>query len=436
MNSRQQCQRGVTQAPNRLRILALVLFGATLAGGPALASGDELIALRESIERLQLNFEAAELRHREDLRRLREQISASRIVVEPPENEKRPKGFVSAKNWDFQLGGELEFEFVDIENGVGVNDPDPHFKIDQLYLYPKVSYGENILFSSDIVIGSSGALIEEAWARFYNLPGGSWLEVGLNDLFIANVPRKTEAEILIETAFYRDDDMGLTLGGEPNDWLYWRASLTNGLKLSSKAPGEDNSFRLIHDDRNPSSGNDQLMLGLGVGFKLDIGEMGKLDVLPFIYDGALSRSDLSFLQNLPGYGGSMNSDKKRHGVNLLYGHRNFAFLGQYLAAEDGDLERTGWFIQPSFKFKRTTRDSAIGGFEFVYRYSDLEVDLANVSGVANDTLTWDRQQHIFAVITDVYKSTKVKLEYFKNEEDTGAQNVDNDEILVQFEVKF
>lgn len=345
-------------------------------------------------------------------------------------------GFMSPKNWHFDFGGELEFEFVQTEDEDGAlgrtDEPDPHFQIDQLYLYPKIKYKDYALFSADIDITGTDAFIEEAWARFFALPYNTWVEVGLNDQFIANIDRKSEAEILIETAFYRDDDMGVTIGGEPLDWLYWKASATNGLELATKEPSEDNSFQIIHDNRNPSNANDQLMFAAGVGFKPDLGRYGKIDILPYYYNGSLSNDDVAFLQAIPGYGTSTDDDKTRYGFNVRYDIAKFTLIGQLLEASDGTLDRTGWFAQPSYLIPVAGRNW-FNAYELFYRYNNLEVDLPNV---VSNSLTWDREQHVFALLVDIFQNTKLKLEYYVNEEDTGGPDVDNNEFMTQVEVKW
>lgn len=66
----------------------------------------------------------------------------------------------------------------------------------------------------------------------------------------------------------------------------------------------------------------------------------------------------------------------------------------------------------------------------------ITTSMWNISNVFTDTLTWDREQHIVALITDVYKNIKLKTEYFMNEEKTGASRLANNEFLTHLEIKF
>lgn len=356
-------------------------------------------------------------------------------------------GFTSPKKWHFDLGGELEFEFVDTESGsniansaspstvlTNVAKPNAHFQIDQLYLYPKVTYKDMALFSADIAVKTSSTIIEEAWVRFFSTPR-TYVEAGLNDQTIANVPRKTETEILIESVFYRDDDLGLRLGGKPADWLYWEVSVTNGNTLKgNRQVSEDPSFFMIADRKNLSNAADRPYMGVAVGFKPNLGAMGKVDILPFYYNGVLTDADVIFLQGIPGYTGSINDDEKtRYGSNFNYYFADLSFLAQILFAEDGALERRGWFVQPSYRIYENASWKWFSAYELLYRYSDLELDLPEV---VTNSLTWDRQQHVLAMLVKVFSNTTLKIEYNINEEDTGGADVDNDEFLTQLEVKW
>ena len=393
---------------------------------------DQIKVMQKQMQEMQEQIEKlkAEKKTQPDMpEELEERVTALEEKSEQP----FPAGLASLKGAKFELGGELELEFVATERDTQTAKPNPHFQIDTFYLYPKVTWEDyNLVLSGDIAIKTETAFMEEVWARFSGLPGNSWIEPGLNDMFIANIERKTEAEILIETAFYRSDDMGIQLGGEPLDWLYWCTSITNGLKLGTKGPSEDSGYPIIFDERNTSNANKRLMFGVGLGAKYELGNVGKIDVLPFYYNGALSDADIAFLQGISGYGTSTDDEKIRYGANVRYDIGNFTLIGQYMEGEDGSLDRTGWFVQPSYLIE-VSGWNRFNAYELVYRFNDLKVDLPNDPA---DSLTWDRQQHVFALITDIYKNIKLKTEYYVNDEDTGADDVKNDEFLVQLEAKF
>lgn len=411
----------------------------------------EMTELREQIEQLSQTKKQPEVKE-SPMTKLRDaedffdQLQKMEREVKAPPT-KDGTGFTSINKWQVDLGGELELEFVKAEDGIGVAEPDAHFQIDQLYLYPTAKFNNTAFFSADIAIKASDTqtgLLEEAWAKYFFEPANTYVEAGLNDLFIANIQRKTETEILIESAFYRDDDLGVRVGGKPLDWLYWEASATNGFQLGTRVASEDSSFPLIADRRNTSNAADRLNLGLTVGFNPDLGRYGKINILPFYYNDVLSEADMKFLQAIPGYGKTNTANKKqRYGVNLRYDYSDFTIMGQYLVAEDGALNRTGWFVQPSYLLYKNPNWQWFSTYELVYRYNDLDVDLPHIvdaatCGLPNDircgSLTWDRQQHVLALLVNLIDRTSLKFEYIVNNENTGGAEVDNNEFLIQAEV--
>ncbi|GJL77818.1 MAG: hypothetical protein NPINA01_08070 [Nitrospinaceae bacterium] len=425
-----------------------LLFFSLLTFTPVIASaGGEVDELKELLKKM-------EDRHQKEMSEIRKQIEA--ITRKEKQKRNHPSrdlkdrvdklekqverthpetGFTSPKKWHFDLGGELEFEFVDTEAGAGVAKPNAHFQIDQLYLYPKVRYKDMALFSADIAMKTSGSsIIEEAWVRFFSTPK-TYVEAGLNDITIANVPRKTETEILIESVFYRDDDMGLRFGGKPYDWLYYEVSVTNGfVLLGNRQVSEDPSFFMLADRKNLSNAADRPYTGIAVGFRPHIGPYGKVDILPFYYNGVLTDADVTLLQGIPGYTGSINDDEKqRYGFNFKYNYSDLSFLAQLLFAEDGALERRGWFVQPSYRIYENASWQWFKAYELLYRYSDLRLDLPEI---VSNTLTWDRYQHVVALLVSVFDYTTLKFEYNFNGENTGGAEVDNDEFLTQLEVKW
>lgn len=412
----------------------------------------EMAELRKQIEQLSQKKQPAvkkspiaKLSEAEDFFDQLQKLERSAKTIKKPVEE---TGFTSSKGWQFDLYGELELEFVDTENGIGVAEPDPHFQIDQLYLYPTARYKDLALFSADIAIKPTDqqtGLLEEAWVKYYGIPFGTYAEAGLNDLFLANIQRKTETEILIENAFYRDDALGVRVGGKPLAWFYWEVSATNDFQLGTRFASEDSSFPLIADRRNVGKASGRLNLGVNAGFNPNLGQYGKIDFMPFYYNSKLSDEDLTFLKAIPGYDKTKTANsKERYGFNLRYDYADFTVMGQYLKAKDGTLNRTGWFVQPSYVLYKNSNWQWFNSYELVYRYNDLTVDLPHIFGASAicdkqlgircDSLTWDRQQHVLGLLVGLIDKTSLKFEYIINNENTGGPEVDNNEFLIQAEV--
>lgn len=351
------------------------------------------------------------------------------------EEKVEEKGFLSAKGVDFQLAGELEYEFVD--TGGDGSDDNPHFQLDKLVLQPKLKIGDNFEFDAQLYFVEDGTAtnLNEFHAKYTGLPLDSWVDAGLYERWVkGHHGRKTEAYSLLGTAFYRDDALTLTLGGDL-DPIYWMLSVGNGYEINRKQVAEDtaNNNDILHDNYATSGLSNRLEYGINLGLKRDFKGAGNVDIMGFYYDDQLSSTDISTLKsNLLGYT-SNNDTKTRVGAGIKYKLGNATLYGAYIDAEDGALDRDTWVVDASYHFKFNTDRKFFTGIEPVISYSDYNVDFTKATG---SPLGWDREKWIFASIIDFYKNTKLKLEYYINTEDTGGEEVDNDEFLAQLEVKF
>lgn len=351
------------------------------------------------------------------------------------EEKVEEKGFLSAKGADFQLAGELEYEFVD--TGGDGSDDDPHFQLDKVVLQPKLKIGDNLEFDAQLYFVESGTAtnLNEFHAKYKGLPLDLWVDAGLYERWIKGQHgRKTEGYSLLGTAFYRDDALTLTLGGDL-DPIYWMLSVGNGYEINRKQVAEDtaNNNDILHDNYAASGLSDRLEYGINLGLKRDLKGAGNVDIMGFYYNDKLSSADITTLQNnLSGYT-SNDDDKKRLGAGVKYRLGNATLYGAYIDAEDGALDRDTWVVDASYHFKFNTKRRWFTGVEPVISYSEYNVDSTKATG---SPLGWDREKWIFASIIDFYKNTKLKLEYYINDEDTGGEEVDNDEFLAQLEVKF
>ncbi len=350
---------------------------------------------------------------------------------------------ISLRDAKFEIGGELELEIIDSQSngrdfdpgGPGQltekNNPNPRMSIDKIVITPRVHVTENILFQADIQFSPDKTVkLDEVWVKFSNLPFNSWVRLGQEDMFI-QVSRKTESYPILGYAFWQDEDLGLFAGGRTGSF-YWRFSATNGRRLRDRRASEDNVYAITTDDDDNGENNANKQIGFGLGLNHDFKEGHNIDILPFWYTADLSDEDISYLETISGYGTSTrNKDQSRYGVNLNYTLGAFNFFAQYMGAEDGLMDRDGWYVQPSYKQKLGM--NRLRSVEFLLRYEQYNVDLVLNP---NDSRTWDRQTTTLAIISEVVKGFKIKTEYYINGEDTGGADVDNNELLVQAEVKF
>ncbi len=342
---------------------------------------------------------------------------------------------LSLRNSKFEIGGELELEIVDSQsNNDAENNPNPRMSLDKIVITPKVQVAPDILFKADIEFGPDKAVkLDEAWVKFSGFPMNAWVTLGQEDPFI-HVSRKTESYPILGHAFWQDEDLGVFMGGDAGP-LYWRLSATNGRRLKDRQIGEDSTYKITTDDDDNGEPNANKQIGIGLGVNHRFKEGHKVDILPFWYTSDLTMLDITYLNGISGYGAlptsASNNDQTRYGVNLDYVLRQFSFFAQYMMAEDGVMDRDGWYVQPSYKHKLGM--NRLQSVEFLLRYEQYNVDLTNV---ATDSRTWDRQTTTLALVSEIVKGLKVKTEYYINDEDTGGAEVDNNELLLQLEVKF
>lgn len=317
--------------------------------------------------------------------------------------------FASHLTW----GAELEFELSDPASDA--EEPEPHFQIDQLYLYPELELTPNATLHAEIAVKGDGTIIEEAWAR-WSADERFWVKAGLGDPVIAQVDRQSEAEILLETAFYRSDEMGVQVGGALGNGIEWWASATNGTELGLKQPSEDPAFPIVHDARR-LDGAGALTFGAGVRLQPPAWT-GDAWIMPFAYRGEVNNA-------LPDLDIGEDDTKERHGATFGWDGERLTLLGQVLDARDGPFERSGLFLQPTFELSPR--------YALTYRYNLLEID---VPAVATHSRTWDRTQHVLALVTTLTEGLLLKTEYYVNDEETGGPDVANDELLIQLELKW
>lgn len=342
----------------------------------------------------------------------------------------------SLKGKKFRIGGEFEFEYRKTQNEKGhpagtTNIPYGQFQIDKFDLNIEAKPADDITLFAQIEAEPGKTTLDEAHVTFSNLFLNSYLKIGLQERFV-RPSRKTDTYPLAGNAFWRDNDIGIGMGGDLKPF-YYRLSLSNGLQLKGKEIGEDASFdKIMQDDDDNRDYNNSKEVGVGLGYKNEIIKGHKIDLLLFSYLSKFSDSDVSFLKsNFTGY----TSDKKTKnfsGGNIEYKFEGLTLFGQYIRANDGELKRNAWYVQPSYKF--TVKGMKyLSAIEPLYRYD--KYDISHAPSVTKP-LSWDRKRNTLAVIADIVKDFKLKLEYNINDENTGGAKVRNNEFVGQMEVKF
>lgn len=371
-----------------------------------------------------------------DLLRKKEVIThqeAEKIRIETA--EKKADYLISTEGMNLQIGGELELEYVDTEKDANIENPDGRFQLDKFVLEPVVTFDDHdVSLEAKLEFDDSEAFFDEGVVCFAGLPLESKLSIGLDQRFIG-AKRKTEVYPLLGTAMWRYEAFQLMWEGEAEPF-YWGVSFGEGLRLGTKQVAEDSSYEMLRDNRNAGEKTGHPEWGVKLGVKPEIGVGGKLDILGFGFWGELSEDDKDTLNSeLPNYA-STSDEQSRYGGRLTYKYkfdklRELTLVGEIARLEDGALDRNGWYVQAShkWKFKRPYFRS----FEPLIRYEQLDTDWEKSF---NKPVSWDREMTTIALITELAKNVKLKTEYYINDEKTGRREVDNDEFLMQLEFKF
>ncbi len=191
-------------------------------------------------------------------------LTVGSMIVSTPKLYAGETGFLSIKGADFQLGGEMEFEFVDTDSDG--KDADPHFQLDKVVLHPKIKIGDDIKLDAQIYVQESKTYLNEIHAKITGFSPDCWLDAGLYERWLKSQHgRKTEGYSLLGTSFYRDDALTVTWGGESGAF-YWMLSAGNGYEIDQKQIAEDGASdsKIIHDNHATSGLSDSAEYGINL----------------------------------------------------------------------------------------------------------------------------------------------------------------------------
>ena len=382
--------------------------------------------------------------------------------------------FLSFKGGLVSLGAEMEAEFLEpkgdddipFTNGdesvFHTNQSVAKFRLDKVTLIPQLNINDKIRFYAEIEAYANRAdaettIFREAALSFF-LPHDLFIQMGLDDRFISpefmadngavgENKRLTESYPINGTAFWEDEDLGLTVGGNhafdgEKTRLFWRLSFTNGLNLDHDEITRNRIFPILADDRDANIINldvsDKKELGSGIGVKRTFSDAYNVGLFGFFYYSRLSGQDVDFLIHvIPGY------SHRKHmnyfaGANAEFNASKFNLFSQYIYAMDGKVRRDGFYVQPSVLFE-TDKRKYVNAFRLLYRFNYLDVDAEGVSrNLSTSPFTWDRRTHTAAFNIQIHKLLTFRNEFHWNLEKTGGspKRIKNDEFLSQIELRF
>jgi hypothetical protein len=372
------------------------------------------------------------------LRDLQKQIDELRREVERLQNApSTPQpGMLSLRNDWLRVGGELELEYIETQNesqhiGGNTDNPESRFEIDKFDIRFEITYNSRLDAYAEFESDFDDAFMDEAWVRVGKLWLDAELKAGLQPYFFAP-KRRTESYPMMGRMIWEQEYLGLSMEGPLGDHLRWYGFVGNGTALDTKAVTEDDSFHIIVDDKKSGDSSTHKQFGGGLAFTFDwLG--GEAELMGFATSDILDDSEIVFLQSVTGYGASTDDDRLRVGGGVKWNYDTFEFLGQYFDAQDGDLERDGFFAEVSNHWDLPSWTGA-KKMMLLYRYGMY--DVSNLERVEADPFTWDRNLHTGAMRFWLHDHVTLRIEYYVHEEDTAGAEPSNDEGLVQLDVAF
>ena len=233
-----------------------------------------------------------------------------------------------------------------------------------------------------------------------------------------------------------------------------------GTSIALKRPlgyddaAEDKSFKmLVYDDGEKIDGQ-TVELGLRAKYSL-----GPLNLSSWYYYGKLI-DDEDWKKRLhydfDWYAEVEPDDVLNKDANVdhyWYGGRasilvsNVLFRAEYIKSLDGFLPRDGFYTEIRTKVPSLLNNNLL----FLARYGELNIDRGGNTfyPMLKDAHTWDKSLSTIALVYDITNYSKLKLEYYMINEETGdtresadsqdreyQPNVKDNQLLIQLELNF
>lgn len=368
---------------------------------------------------------------------------------------------------NIEVGGKVEFEFVDVEGSGGATNSDefiqkintrsPYVRIDKAVLNFKILYSKNISFRFGLRFNDDNAYVDKSYLLYKK--NNSRLEIGSNRPAIA-LEREIEGYPLIGTAYWKGRQYHI-------DFEQKVANLTLGTSVALKRPlsfdavAEDDSYSMLVYGNMPTKTRNW------DGVTTEFGLRGELDLFPLKvmgwgYSGKLYDDyDWRILfDNFEYYRYTQGIVLPKHANrdHYWYGGRvelfAFGFLtrAEYIYSLDGYLDRDGFYVETRRKFYPSLFSSK--EVLLLARFGSHRIKPNGAwEPILDDPHSWDRTLITLAASYSITEYAKVKFEYYITGEKTGdtlekAESYNNNEgrayqpdmednqFLIQFELKF
>ena len=139
------------------------------------ASGDEISELKTQLKVMQQQMLEMQKRinalETERAARIKypEEMADRLVAIEKKLEDPYPSGLLSLKGGRFELGGELELEFVNTQSDTSISESEPHFQLDKFVLSPRVHLTDEITLDANIEFNQSEACVSAATLSFSDL---------------------------------------------------------------------------------------------------------------------------------------------------------------------------------------------------------------------------------------------------------------------------
>ena len=378
------------------------------------------------------------------------------------QNTEANSNFSIPSNVNIEMSGEVEVEFIDVEGPGGASNEDeflrkietrsPHTRIDKAVLDLKLLYSKSISYRFSLRFDDDNAYADKHYLTIKN--STTRLELGKNRPHVA-LKREIEGYPLIGTAYWKGREYHADIERDFND-----IGLKLGTSIALKRPlgyddaAEDKSFKmLVYDDGEKIDGQ-TVELGLRAKYSL-----GPLNLSSWYYYGKLI-DDEDWKKRLhydfDWYAEVEPDDVLNKDANIdhyWYGGRasilvsNVLFRAEYIKSLDGFLPRDGFYTEMRTKVPLFLNNDLL----FLARYGELNIDRGGNTfyPMLKDAHTWDKSLSTIALVYDITNYSKLKLEYYMINEETGdtresadsqdreyQPNVKDNQLLIQLELNF
>jgi hypothetical protein len=371
----------------------------------------------------------------------------------------------------FSLSGELEWEYKDAEadpaQPTGANSH-ARFDLDKFVLSPFITITDDMSMTGEIVFTETTGAIDEWEFACRNLPLDMYFRTGYFERFTKEkgfstlYSYETESIPMHQRSWNENDQKQVEIGGRYEfkdvaflDSIGWVAMYGSGQELSTTSPGENGGYALTADgDDSDDADKNKNEHGFGLTAKFKPVEDYVFEVTSWTFEANLNQDEQATVRALPGYT-ALDANASANGVSAVddqqqrsgwrTSHQWKDFLVTYEMAEgsDGELDRKGAFVQASyqFKFDPLWKDRYFNSVTPVVRFDSYEVE--DLPRLYSNTQTWDYDMEVYALLLGITHKTLLKVEYYAIGDKTGGtgaltspEDPDNDEVLVQLEVKF